>query len=371
MYKDDNKQTLKPKVPYGIDITALWAWKLSIIIISVSLIFYFLSYINFLLIPIMIAMLLASLLIPIVNFFIYKLRLMPIIAVLLIEIGLIFILLIVLCFIWRQFFFEFTKLQSDILDGVDGIKIWLLDGPLNLTDEQIRIYVEKITSTLHSNTISILNGALSIGNTAGHIFAGIILTFFSLIFFLLEGEKIWNFIINLLPKTARFATDYAGRKAWDALSNYTRIQILVALIDGIGIGISALIIGIPLAFPLAILVIIGSFVPVVGAFITGLLAVLLSLITKGIINALIMLLLVILVQQIESHILQPLMMSKAISLHPLSVVLSVMAGSVLGGITGALFALPILVITNSFIRSIANKKWSKLNNNKFVEINKK
>ncbi len=139
--------------------------------------------------------------------------------------------------------------------------------------------------------------------------------------------------------------------------SYARIQMFVAFVDAVGIGVGAAIIGVPLALPLGVLVFIGSFIPIVGALVTGAVAVLLALVANGRVNALIMLGIVLLVQQLESHILQPLVMGKAVALHPVAVILSVAAGSYLAGIPGALFSVPILAVANSAIRYIAGRTW--------------
>jgi putative heme transporter len=139
--------------------------------------------------------------------------------------------------------------------------------------------------------------------------------------------------------------------------SYARIQMFVAFVDAVGIGVGAAIIGVPLALPLGVLVFIGSFIPIVGALVTGAVAVLLALVANGWVNALIMLGIVLLVQQLESHILQPLVMGKAVALHPVAVIMSVAAGSYLAGIPGALFSVPILAVANSAIRYIAARTW--------------
>ncbi|MFP5313311.1 MAG: AI-2E family transporter, partial [Actinomycetes bacterium] len=178
-----------------------------------------------------------------------------------------------------------------------------------------------------------------------------------LIFFLLEGDRIWAFLVRMLPRKARAATFGAGRKGWASMVSYARIQMFVAAVDALGIGVGAAIIGVPLALPLSVLVFLGSFIPVVGALVTGVVAVLLALVANGPVNALIMLAIVLLVQQLEGHILQPLVMGKAVSLHPVAVILSVAAGSYLAGIPGALFSVPILAVANSAVRYIAARTW--------------
>jgi predicted PurR-regulated permease PerM len=184
-----------------------------------------------------------------------------------------------------------------------------------------------------------------------------LLTVFILVFYLLEGENIWAFMVRLFPRRARSPIDGAGRRGWLSLGNYVRIQILVAAVDAIGIGAGAAIIQVPLALPLGVLVFVGSFIPVVGALVTGAVAVLLALVANGWVNALIMLGIVLLVQQLESHLLQPFIMGRAVNLHPVAVILAVTAGSTVAGILGALFAVPVLAVANSFIRYIAARGW--------------
>jgi predicted PurR-regulated permease PerM len=198
---------------------------------------------------------------------------------------------------------------------------------------------------------------LSVGSSAGHFLAGLLITLFVLVFFLLEGERIWRFLVGLLPRQARPAADGAGRRGWTSLVSYVRVQVLVAAVDAVGIGAGAAILGVPLALPLGILVFVASFIPVVGALVSGVVAVLLALVANGLVNAVIMLVIVVAVQQIESHVLQPLIMGRAVSLHPVAVILAVAAGSYIAGIPGALFAVPTLAVTNSAVRYIAARGW--------------
>ena len=257
----------------------------------------------------------------------------------------------------RQLASGFGELWSEALAGVQQVQAWLSEGPLQLTAAQIDQYIKDATAALQNNSSSILSGALTFGSTAGHFAAGLVLALFVLIFFLLEGGRIWGFLVRLLPRKARAATYGAGRSGWASMVSYARIQMFVAFVDAVGIGAGAAIIGVPLALPLGVLVFLGSFIPIVGALVTGAVAVLLALVANGPVNALIMLGIVLAVQQLESHILQPLVMGKAVALHPVAVILSVAAGSYLAGIPGALFSVPILAVANSSIRYIAGRTW--------------
>ena len=178
-----------------------------------------------------------------------------------------------------------------------------------------------------------------------------LLAIFATLFILIDGRGIWNWIVGIFPRRARAAVDGAGCAGWATLQNFVKVQILVATIDAIGIGLGAFLLGVPLAVPIAILVFLGSFIPIVGAVVTGALAVFVALVYNGWVIALIMLGIVLLVQQVEGHILQPLIMGTAVKVHPLGVVVAVATGSLLAGIPGALFAVPVAAVLNVMIAS--------------------
>ncbi|WP_258006386.1 AI-2E family transporter [Arthrobacter sp. AFG20] len=347
---------LEQDIPYGVRIAAAWAWRLGLILLITGALVWLLAKVSFLIIPVMVAALLAGLLNPVVR----RLRESRVpngAAVAITILGFIGLIAGSLALVGRQLALGFQELWSQALTGVQQIQDWLSQGPLHLSAAQIDQYIQEATAALQNNSSSILSGALSFGSTAGHFAAGMVLALFILIFFLLEGGRIWAFLVRLLPRQARIPADGAGRRGWASMVSYARIQMFVAFVDAVGIGVGAAIISVPLALPLGVLVFIGSFIPVVGALVTGAIAVLLALVANGPVNALIMLGIVLLVQQLESHILQPLVMGKAVALHPVAVILSVAAGSYLAGIPGALFSVPILAVANSAIRYIAARTW--------------
>ena len=343
-------------IPYGVRIAAAWSWRLGLILLFGATLIWLLGHISFLLIPIMVAALLAGLLNPVTGWL--RTRHLPRgAAVAVTVLGFLGLIAGALALVGRQLVSGFSELWSQALEGIQQIQGWLAEGPLHLSAAQIDQYIKEGTSALQNNSSSIVSGALSFGSTAGHFAAGLVLSLFILIFFLLEGDRIWAFLIRLLPRKARAATFGAGRKGWASMVSYARIQMFVAFVDAVGIGVGAAILGVPLALPLGVLVFLGSFIPIVGALVTGAVAVLLALVANGWVNALIMLGVVLLVQQLESHILQPLVMGKAVALHPVAVILVVAAGSYLAGIPGALFSVPILAVANSSIRYIAGRTW--------------
>jgi predicted PurR-regulated permease PerM len=177
---------------------------------------------------------------------------------------------------------------------------------------------------------------------------------FTTFFFLRDGRRIWQFLVGLLPSIAREPLGAAGEASWSTLVSYVRATILVAFIDAVGIGLALAGLRVQLAFPLAALVFLGAFIPIVGATVSGAVAVLVALVTKDWVTALLVLAAVVLVQQLEGHILQPLIMGRAVAIHPLAVILAIATGLLLAGIMGALIAVPLVAILNTAIRRLVS-----------------
>jgi predicted PurR-regulated permease PerM len=166
--------------------------------------------------------------------------------------------------------------------------------------------------------------------------------------------------VRLAPKRGRSAIDGAGKASWLSLHEYVRVQVVVALIDGLAIGVIAAILGVPFAVPLGVLVFLGAFIPIVGSITTGLLAVFVALAYNNPVNALLMLVGLVVVNQFETHVLHPLLLGGAVRLHPIAVVLAVAGGTILGGIVGAIFAVPTVAAANSAIKYLAGGHWKEV-----------
>ncbi|NJC21721.1 putative PurR-regulated permease PerM [Arthrobacter pigmenti] len=343
-------------VPYALRVSAAWSWRVGLVIVVSGVLIWLLSHISLLVIPLMVAGLLSSLLTPLVTF-LRRHRFPNGVAVAATVISFLLVVGGTLSLVGQQLAVGFADLWDEALAGIQQIQDWLSDGPLHLTSAQIDNFIDEAATAVENNSGMIVSGALSFGSSAGYFLAGLLLTVFALIFFLLDGERIWRFTAGLAPRRARAAVAGAGQRGWTSMANYVRVQILVAFIDAVGIGLGAAIIGVPLVLPLTVLVFLGSFIPIIGALFTGMVAVLLALVANGWVNALVMLAIVLLVQQVEGHILQPFVMGRAVSLHPLAVVLAVAGGSLLAGIPGALFSVPVLAILNTVVRYIAARSW--------------
>lgn len=345
-------------VPFALRVSAAWAWRLGIVLIVGAGLVWLLSHVTLLIIPLMVAALLAGLLSP-VSRWLRRNKVPGGLAVAVTILAFLGVIAAALTLVGRQLALGFRDLWGEALLGAQQLQDWLASGPLSISANQMDTLLSGASDTLQNNSGDIVSGALSVGSSAGHFGAGILLTLFALVFFLLDGRRIWRFTVGLMPRRARAATYGAGIHGWSSMVNYVRVQLVVALIDAVGIGGGAALIGVPLALPLSVLVFLGSFVPLVGALVTGIVAVLLALVANGWVNALVMLGIVLLVQQVESHLLQPLIMGRAVSLHPLAVILAVTGGTLVAGVAGALFSVPLLAILNTMVRYIAAREWDR------------
>ncbi len=243
----------------------------------------------------------------------------------------------------------FSDLWAQAGAGFNELLTYLSEGPLKLDAAQLQNYVTQAGDQLKANSGTLVSGALSVTTTIAHVLAGALIALFCTLFFLKDGALIWTWLLRLLPAPARGRVHEAGRRGLVTLGAFTRTQILVAFIDAVGIGLGALLLGLPLVVPLAVLVFLASFVPFVGAIATGAIAVLVALVDQGPGSALIMLGVVLVVQQVEGHVLQPLLLGHAVSVHPVAVLLSVAAGSLAAGVVGALFAVPFVATLNTVV----------------------
>ena len=182
-----------------------------------------------------------------------------------------------------------------------------------------------------------------------------LLMFFTLIFFLYGGRSIWAYVTTIFPAHVRDRVRAAGSAGYGSLVGYVRATFLVALVDAGGVGTGLAIMAVPLALPLASLVFLGAFIPLVGAVVSGFLAVVVALLAKGWVYALITLGVLIGVNQLEAHILQPLVMGRAVSIHPLAVVVAISTGGVLAGVVGALLAVPTVAFFNNAFQVLLAK----------------
>ncbi|RST18573.1 AI-2E family transporter [Streptomyces sp. WAC05374] len=240
-------------------------------------------------------------------------------------------------------------ISDRVRDGIDELKRWLLDSPFHVTEQQINDIAKNLSDTIGTNTEEITSAGLQGVTVMVEILTGILLTMFSTLFLLYDGKKVWNWWLKLVPAQARPGVAGAGPRAWRTLTAYVRGTVVVAMIDAIFIGLGIYFLDVPLAVPLGVFIFLFSFIPLVGAVVSGALAVIVALVTQGVFTALMVLLVVLAVQQIEGHVLQPFILGRAVRVHPLAVVLAVASGGLVAGIGGAVVAVPLVAVTNTVV----------------------
>lgn len=340
-------------LPRGVRTAGAWAWRIILFIAAAYLLIRVVGLLRVVIIPVVVALLLAALFEPVAA----GLRKRGMNRSLAAGLVLLTALIVVfggLTLIVQTFISQLDDLSTRVGDGLDEVQSWLAQGPLHLSQTQLSDAIEKAQTSITENQGALTSGALSTAATLTEVVAGFFLVLFTLFFFLRDGGQIWTFLCRLLPREARIPTARAGHYSWHTLVSYVRATVLVAFVDAVGIGIGLAVMGVPLALPLAALVFLGAFIPVVGATLSGVVAILVALVTEGPVTALIILCVVIAVQQLEGHILQPLIMGRAVALHPLAVILAIATGVLVAGIVGGLVAVPLLAVLNTAVRYLAS-----------------
>jgi len=345
--------TVDDGLPRGVRTAGAWAWRIILFIAAAYLLLRVIGLLRVVIIPVVVALLLAALFEPVAAA-LRKRGMGRSTAAALVLVGGLVVVFGGLGLIIQTFISQLDTLSSQVAEGVDEVQNWLSQGPLNLSQAQLSDAIERAQESLTTNQGALTSGALTTATTLGEVVAGFFLVLLTLFFYLRDGGKIWTFLCRLLPREARVPTARAGHYSWHTLVSYVRATVLVAFVDAAGIGIGLAVMGVPLALPLAALVFLGAFIPVIGATLTGAIAVLVALVTQGPVTALIILAVVIAVQQLEGHVLQPLIMGRAVALHPLAVILAIATGVVVAGIVGGLVAVPLLAVLNTAIRYLVS-----------------
>ena len=340
----DRRSPVDSSVPEGLRAAAAWSWRLIVVVAGFYVLLYAAAYVAVVVVPVIVALLLAALLQPGAAALVRRgwSRSLAAFTMLVVGLG---VVAGIITLVVERFSAGFNDLAGQVSEGIGQVQVFVV-RTFPITKGQLEDAVAQLQETLVDNQDSIASGALTTAATVGEVFTGIVLALFTLFFFLKDGRSIWLWLVGLLPRESRAYLDEAARRAWRTLIAYVRATAVVALVDAIGIGIGLAILGVPLVIPLAALVFLGAFIPIIGSFLAGSVAVLVALVSEGPITALIALAVVILVMQLEGHVLQPLLLGRAVHVHPLAVVLSIAAGLLIGGIFGALIAVPTVACAN-------------------------
>jgi predicted PurR-regulated permease PerM len=345
--------TERYQVPIGVEIATQWAWRVLVIASAVLLGVFFLRYFSEITVPIAVAVLVTALTINAVDW-LEAHRIPRIAATFIVVITLLGAFFGMLALVGQQLATQATDLRTSVVDGISKIQDWAKTGPLGLSDDQIQTWIDNAKESIQSSDTSLIARVGEVGTTLTHLFAGFFIALFSTFFFLYEGNRIWSWIVALFPRAARDRVNSSGHTAWASLTAFVRATVIVALTDAMGIAFGAWVLGVPLTFAIGVLVFLGAFIPIIGALLSGMVAVLVALVAQGPWTALFMLLVVITIQQIESHVLQPFLMGRLVAVHPLAIIFAITAGVVVAGVVGALIAVPLAACLNGVVRHLSS-----------------
>ncbi|WP_319460545.1 AI-2E family transporter [Micromonospora sp. RTP1Z1] len=249
--------------------------------------------------------------------------------------------------VWNLTASQFGELSQQLDQGLERSRDFVT-STLSITDAQLDRLVQQTRDGLSGSAPDPVGGARTAAEVAGSVLLALVLLFF----LLKDSRSMWRWVLRRMTGPNRAVTAEAGRVGWRTLGSYSRGTMLIAAIDAIGIGLALVLLGVPLALPLALITFLGGFVPIIGATVAGAVAVLVALAANGPTTALLTLAAVIAVQQIEGNLLEPLIMKRQVQLHPAIILIVVTAGTLIAGIAGAFVSVPIAAVTWRIIDTV-------------------
>lgn len=340
------------EIPHGLRVAAAFGWRVLVLLAVAAVVVRGIVAVGFVAIAVFVALIISALVGPLVN--VLHKFLPRGLAVALGLIAVVAAILGVFTFIGTQVASQWYGLAAQFREGLVQIQQWLENGPLHLTSDAIGNWLSAARTWISDHSSDLATTAIGASGTVAEFFTGFALAVFASVFFLLSGREIWSWIVGLFPQRQRGRIDGVGQVAWGTFAGYTRGTVIVALVNAVMVLIGLLLLKVPLAFPLALLVFLFSFIPLIGAPIATFIAAVVALAARGPWVALAVVAIIVLVGQFEGHVLQPLVMSKAVNLHPLVVGLAVACGTVVAGIIGAVIAVPLVAVAYSSIRFWVN-----------------
>ena len=338
--------------PYLLRMAAGWSWRVLVVSTAIYLLLLLLVRLRVAVGAFIAALLLAALLMPVVHL-LRRLRLPRAACAGLTVVLLLGVLAGSGALLGSGIAGQFDDLRNSVTRGIDQLTDY--GQSLGLTQERIGNLQQQATDAVSGGTERLVSGALTATTVAAEVLSGLVLALFTLFFFLKDGTGMWAWVVRLFTARLRGQVDQAGQRAWNALSGYMRGIVVIALADAVLVAAALLVLDVPLVLPLALVTFLGAFVPIVGAFVSGFLAILVALVFNDPVTALLVAVAYVLVQQVEGNLLHPVVMRRAVALHPLVTVVAVTAGATLAGIAGAIVSVPIAALVNVVVLYLAGQ----------------
>jgi len=316
-----------------------WTWRLLLVAGGIVALVYALGFLRVVVLPVIVALLVTTLLLPPKRWM--ERRGVPAGAAAgLAMLGALLVLVAIGTAIGPSIGNQVSDLGDGVQEGIRKATRVLADEPFNLSREEINQRVDDALAQLRDNSGSITHGVTSGAILFGEFLTGLIVSALLTFFFLKDGARMWDWLVGLFAPRRKAEADELGSRVFAALAGYVRGIAMVGLVDALLIGLGLVIVGVPLVVPLMVLTFLAAFMPLIGAFLAGLAAVLIALVSEGVVAALVVLGIILLVQQVEGHLLYPVLMSRTVHLHPAVIVLALATGGVVAGIIGVFLAVP-------------------------------
>jgi len=339
-------------VPPGLRIAGGFSWRVLVVLGLIAVVVAMVVLLQDIVVPFCIGLLLCALLAP-MSSFLQRHRWPKWLAVLSCFLAVVVVIGAIALVVTAQIRYDLPSLERRLHHTVQSLQSLLDSAPFGITATQVDRWVSEATDFVEEHSSSVLAGFQAAGLGLVHVLEGLFIVVFTTLFVLIDGRRIWGWVVRLFPLRSRERIDVAGNAGWKTLTSFIRVQLVVAVTDALGIVVGALALQLPLVVPIGVVVFLGAFVPVVGAIVAGTVAVVVALVFSGWVPALVMLGIVVLVQQLESHVLHPFLTGSAVKVHPLGVVLGVTAGTTIAGVVGAFFAVPFIATANAMVTAAA------------------
>jgi len=353
MRREPSRDPANDAIPLGLRIGAAFAWRLLVIAAAIGGVLALAWVLSDVVVPFLIGVILAALLVPLSSF-LQRHRCPKWLAIIIAWIVLLGVIAGLTSLVTERVLNEIPTLQKQIADVGNQLKSLLATHPFGLDAAKVSRYMTELGQWLQAHASDVGLRAAAAGLRIVHMLEGIFIMIFVILFAMIDGAEIWAWVTRLFPRRARARLDFAGHAGWITLTAFARVQIFVAAIDAVGIGVGAWLLGVPLATPIAVIVFFGALVPILGSIVAGAAAVLIAFLFNGLDHALIMLGVVLLVNQLEGNVLHPFLTGGVVKVHPLGVVIGVIAGAAVGGVAGAFLAVPIIATANAMLNAAAD-----------------
>lgn len=340
-------------IGHGVAWLSRWSLRWIIIAAAAFLLWWLVSTVWVIVLPVALALIVSTVLAPPARLLREKAKFPAALAAMSVIVGAFAIVGGVLWALAPSVADQVGDIAKDASQGLSTVEEWLTDGPLQVTDEQISTAIGAAQDRLTESASSIASGVFTGVSAVSSAIIGFVLVLVLTFFFVKDGEKFLPWVRKVAGDKAGGHIDVALHRCWVTLGGFIRTQAIVSFVDAVFIGVGLLIVGVPLAVPLAIMTFFGGFIPIVGAFVFGALAILIALVSNGVTGALIVLAIVVGVQQLEGNVLSPWLQGRSMKLHAAVILLGVALGSTLFGIVGAFLAVPVIAVVAELLRYLS------------------